>query len=100
MPCVNAWHKFFYAGTNIMTPAQLRMARAAVRLGVRELAELAGVSAPTLTRFETEAGGIRHDTAQKVQAALGKLGVRFVTEGGQACICYSPPADDPGPGAG
>ena len=73
-----------------MTPAQLRMARAAVRLGVRELAHLAGVSAPTLTRYETEHGGLRLDTARKLEAALNQLGIRFVTEGGQACICYDP----------
>ena len=35
-----------------MTPIQLRMARAAVGWGVRELAEKAGVTANTVTRIE------------------------------------------------
>jgi transcriptional regulator with XRE-family HTH domain len=72
-----------------MTPAQLRMARAAVKLGVRELAELAGVATYTISRFETEQGGLRHDTAQKIEAVLARLGVRFTTDAeGRACICY------------
>ena len=75
-----------------MTPAQLRMARAAVRLGVRELAELAGVTPYTVSRFETEQGGIRLDTAEKLKAALAKLGVRFTDERGRSCVCYEPPA--------
>lgn len=77
-----------------MTPAQLRMARAAVRLGVREVAEMAGVAPYTVSRFETEQGGLRHDTATKLEAAFAKLGVKFITDAeGRACICYQPPTD-------
>ena len=77
-----------------MTPAQLRMARAAVRLGVREVAELAGVAPYTISRFETEQGGLRLDTSEKLKAALVGLGIRFTNdEQGRACICYSPPTD-------
>lgn len=68
-----------------MTPAQLRMARAAVRLGVREIAEKAGVTPYTVSRFETEQGGLRLDTAEKLRAALEQLGVTFIpatAEGG------------------
>jgi transcriptional regulator with XRE-family HTH domain len=65
-----------------MTPAQLRMARAAVKLGVRELAELAGVATYTISRFETEQGGLRQDTAQKLEAALAKLGVQLIPQNG------------------
>lgn len=72
-----------------MTPAQLRMARAAVRLGVRETAELAGVAPYTVNRFETEQGGLRLDTAEKLKSALERLGVRFMDDDqGRACICY------------
>ena len=74
-----------------MTPAQLRMARAAVRLGVRELAEMAEVAPYTVSRFETEQGGLRHDTAIKLEAAFAKLGVKFIADAdGRACICYQP----------
>ena len=76
-----------------MTPAQLRMARAAVRLGVREVAELAGVTPYTVSRFETEQGGLRLDTSEKLKAALGRLGVKFINDDqGRACICYEAPA--------
>lgn len=72
-----------------MTPAQLRMARAALRLGVRELAALADVTPYTVNRFETEQGGLRLDTAEKLRAVLEREGIRFMTdEQGRACICY------------
>ena len=77
-----------------MTPAQLRMARAAVRLGVREVAELAGVAPYTISRFETEQGGLRLDTAEKLKAAFSGLGIRFTNdEHGRACTCYAPSTD-------
>lgn len=76
-----------------MTPAQIRMARAAVRLGVREVAELAGVAPYTISRFETEQGGLRLDTSEKLKSAFERLGVRFTNEQGRACICYEPPAN-------
>lgn len=72
------------------------MARAAVRLGVREVAELAGVTPYTVSRFETEQGGLRLDTAEKLKAALTKLGVRFTDEQGRSCVCYEPPAAERG----
>lgn len=64
-----------------MTPAQLRMARNALRLGVRELAELAGVSFTTISRFETEKGGLQHSSAEAIRRALEAEGVQFL-EGG------------------
>ncbi len=77
-----------------MTPAQLRMARAAVRMGVREVAAMADVAPYTVSRFETEQGGLRHDTATKLEAAFAKLGVKFITDAdGRACICYQPPME-------
>lgn len=72
-----------------MTPAQLRMGRSATRLGVRELALLAGVTPATVTRFETERGGINMKTAAALQEALEKLGVVFIAKnGGPAGIRY------------
>ena len=65
-----------------MTPAQLRMARAATRLGVRETAELAGITTYTVSRFETEQGGLRLETAEKLKAVFKRLGVRFLEDDG------------------
>lgn len=68
-----------------MTPEQLRMARAALRLGVRELAELAGVSFTTVSRFETEKGGLQHSTAETLRKALEGEGIQFL-DGGEMAI--------------
>lgn len=64
-----------------MTPEQLRMARGALRLGVRELAELAGVSFTTISRFETEKGGLQHSTAEALRKALEGQGIQFLDSG-------------------
>ena len=53
------------------------MARAALQLGVRELATLAGVSAMTVTRFENGHSGGQAATLRKLQAALEAAGVAF-----------------------
>lgn len=67
-----------------MTPAQLRMARHALRLGTRELAEMAEVSFTTISRFETEKGGLNLSTAKAIQAALEAQGVEFLDPGDTA----------------
>lgn len=78
-----------------MTPAQLRMARAAVRLGVRELAAAAGVTPATVTRFETEKGGINMKSQAALQGALEALGVAFVAKnGGPAGIRFNAATND------
>ena len=64
-----------------MTPAQLRMARSATRLGVRELADLAGVSFTTISRFENEKGGLQLSTAEAIQRALEPYGIQFLENG-------------------
>lgn len=58
------------------------MARAALRLGVRELAALADVSAMTVTRFENGASQGYADTLEKLRVALEKAGVQFIDENG------------------
>ena len=65
-----------------MTPEQLRMARAALGLGVRELGEAAGVSFTTVSRFETGKSGLQHSTAESIRKALEAQGIQFL-EGGQ-----------------
>jgi len=64
-----------------MTPVQLRMARNALRLGVRELAELAGISFTTVSRFETEKGGLQHSSAEAIRKALEAQGIQFLNTG-------------------
>ena len=64
-----------------MKAVQLRMARAAVRWGVRELAKKAGVAANTVTRIENGADA-KQSTMDKLQRILEAAGVEF-TNGGQ-----------------
>ena len=64
-----------------MTPGQVRMARSALRLGVRELAELAKVTPATVTRFETEKGGLQLSTAEAIRKALEAQGIQFLDTG-------------------
>ena len=64
-----------------MKPEQLRMARAATQLGVRELAELAGVSFTTVSRFETGKSGLQLSTAEAIRKALAAQGVQFLEAG-------------------
>lgn len=63
-----------------LLPAQCRMARAALQLGVRELAKVAEVSPTTVADFE---GGKRlpHPrTLAAIRAALESAGVEFIAE--------------------
>jgi transcriptional regulator with XRE-family HTH domain len=59
-----------------MKAIQLRMARAAVGWGVRELAEKAGVTANTVTRIENGADA-KQSTIDRLQRALEAAGVEF-----------------------
>lgn len=61
-----------------MSPAQLRMARAALKIGVRDLAEMADVTTATITRFENERGGLNQVTAGKLRTALEAAGIEFI----------------------
>ncbi|MBF0561752.1 MAG: helix-turn-helix transcriptional regulator [Alphaproteobacteria bacterium] len=58
------------------------MARAALQIGVRELAEASGVSAMTITRFETGKSGGYATTLDKLTRALEAAGVEFIAENG------------------
>lgn len=65
-----------------MNGAQCRMARAAIKMGVRELAEAAQVAPSTITRLEAgETLGAR--TVAAIRAALEAAGVIFVEENGE-----------------
>lgn len=65
-----------------MKPVQLKMARAAMGWGVRELADRAGVTANTITRIENGADA-RQSTIDALRTALEAAGVIFVAENGE-----------------
>ena len=60
------------------SPEQIRMARAALGVSVRELSEMSDVAASTILRFETNKGGMQSGTLARVQKALEGAGVVFV----------------------
>jgi transcriptional regulator with XRE-family HTH domain len=64
-----------------MKAIQLRMARAALGWGVRELAAQAGVTANTVTRIENGADA-KQSTMDRLQHALEDAGVDFIEENG------------------
>ena len=67
----------------MLTSAQLRAARALLGIDQRTLADLAGVSLPTIQRMEASAGTVRGvvDTLMKVVEALDRAGVELVADG-------------------
>ena len=64
-----------------MDAAQCRMARAALGLGVRDLAALAGVAQATISRLE-RGEELRPATIAAIRAALESAGVEFLAENG------------------
>jgi transcriptional regulator with XRE-family HTH domain len=67
----------------MITAAQIRMARAALGWGLRDLAEKAGVAANTVSRFENGAGAMV-ETLNRLQAALEDAGIIFIEADGSA----------------
>jgi transcriptional regulator with XRE-family HTH domain len=67
----------------MITAAQLRAARALLGLDQRKLAELAGLSLPTIQRMEASEGVIRGnvDSLTKLVSALAEAGVELIGEG-------------------
>lgn len=63
-----------------MTSAQLRAARALLGVDQRELADLSGVSLPTIQRMEASQGNVRGliDSLVKVIEALDRAGVELI----------------------
>lgn len=62
----------------IITPLQVKLARTALGLGVRELAVSAGVAPSTIQRFESGRGDMHSRTLDKVQRVLEESGILFV----------------------
>jgi transcriptional regulator with XRE-family HTH domain len=65
-----------------MNAVQSKMARAALGLGVRDLAAAAGVSPDTVARLE-RGEELRPRTVDAIRAALEAAGVIFVEENGE-----------------
>ena len=65
----------------VITATQSRMARAALGLGVRDVAEMAGVSPNTIARLE-RGEELKASTLATIRAALEAAGVRFIAENG------------------
>lgn len=66
----------------MITGAQMRAARALLGIDQRQLAELSGLSLPTIQRMETSEGTVRGviDTLTKVVEALDQAGIELVGE--------------------
>ncbi|MBN8996475.1 MAG: helix-turn-helix transcriptional regulator [Rhizobiales bacterium] len=83
----------------MITAAQMRAARALLGIDQRQLAEMAGISLPTIQRMEASEGTVRGvvDTLTKVVAALDQAGVELIGDnavshgGGRGVRLKSPP---------
>ena len=67
----------------MITAAQLRAARALIGIDQRRLAELSGLSVPTIQRMEASEGVIRGnvDSLMKLIDALDAAGIELIAEG-------------------
>lgn len=74
----------------MLTPAQLRAARALVGWTRDDLAAKSGVAAVTVKGFELLGADSKISTLNKMRRALEAAGIEFIDEGGRS--------DDGGPG--
>jgi transcriptional regulator with XRE-family HTH domain len=67
----------------VITAPQLRAARALLGLDQRQLAELCGLSVPTIQRMEASDGTVRGtvDSLMKLIEALERGGIELIGEG-------------------
>jgi len=87
----------------MMTAAQLRAARALLGIDQKELAELSGVSVPTIQRMEASQGNVRGviDSLMKVVDALDRAGIALIGDntpsasGGRGVRFKDPPPTKP-----
>ncbi len=68
----------------MITAAQLRAARGLIGIDQRRLAELSGLSVPTIQRMEASEGVIRGnvDSLMKLIDALDAAGIELIADGG------------------
>ncbi|WP_138471053.1 helix-turn-helix domain-containing protein [Poseidonocella sp. HB161398] len=67
----------------MITSAQMRAARALLGIDQKTLAELSGLSVPTIQRMEASPGNVRGvvDSLTRVVEALDRAGVELIGEG-------------------
>ena len=67
----------------MISAAQLKAGRALLGIDQRQLAELSGLSVPTIQRMEASGGVIRGnvDSLMKLIAALNAAGIELIGEG-------------------
>jgi transcriptional regulator with XRE-family HTH domain len=67
----------------VITAPQLRAARALLGVDQRRLAELAGLSVPTIQRMEASGGVVRGnvDSLMRLVGALDAAGIELIGEG-------------------
>ncbi len=70
----------------MITAYQMRAARALLGVDQRQLAEMSGVSLPTIQRMEASGGNVRGvvDTLTKVIEALDRAGVDLIGENAES----------------
>jgi transcriptional regulator with XRE-family HTH domain len=69
-----------------MTPTQSRMARAALKWSLSDLAEQAGVGRATVARFELGEGETGPETLDKLRKALADAGADFTRRAGRVGV--------------
>lgn len=87
----------------MITAPQMRAARALLGIDQKQLAEMAGISLPTIQRMEASEGNVRGvvDSLTKVVEALDRAGIELIgegaisREGGRGVRLKSKPADRP-----
>lgn len=64
----------------MITAAQMRAARALLGIDQRQLAEMAGVSVPTIQRMEASTGNVRGviETLTKLVEAFDRAGIELI----------------------
>lgn len=67
----------------MITSAQMRAARALLRIDQKTLAELSGLSVPTIQRMEASSGNVRGVVSSLTQVveALNRAGIELIADG-------------------
>jgi predicted transcriptional regulator len=80
----------------LITAGQLKAARAMLGIDQKALAEMAGVSLPTIQRMEASEGTVRGnvDTLTKVIDALNRAGIELLYVGGRGVRLREPPQNE------
>ncbi len=88
----------------VLTAAQMRAARALLGIDQKQLAEMSGVSLPTVQRMEASEGMVRGvvETLTKVVEAFDRAGVELIAEnavsaGGGRGVRLKRPSNPPAP---